>query len=220
MPTYDKDAVLEKIAATRLLPLFNFADFEICAGVIKACYAAGVRAFELTNRDEKAFEVFSKLVPFVKNELPELTLGAGTILDETTAQKFIDAGADYIIAPNLDLSVGEVCMKNNIPWIPGCMTPSEFQQAHTSGSPLIKLFPGGTLGPDYLKHILAPLPHLKVVVTGGVQNTSASINSWLKAGAFACGIGSQLFSKEIIAAKNFTAITASLNDLRKDLTGL
>ncbi|WP_336515773.1 bifunctional 4-hydroxy-2-oxoglutarate aldolase/2-dehydro-3-deoxy-phosphogluconate aldolase [Pollutibacter soli] len=213
MSTYDKDAVLAKIGTTGLLPLFNFADFEICAAVIKACYAAGIRAFELTNRDEKAFEVFKKLVPFVKNELPELTLGAGTILDVVTAQKFIDAGADYIIAPNLDFGVGEVCLKNNIPWIPGCMTPSEFQQAYKFGSPLIKLFPGSILGPDYLKHILAPLPHLRVVVTGGVQNTAESINSWLKSGAFACGIGSQLFSKEIIQKKNFDEITVQLNKL-------
>lgn len=213
MATYDKDAVFAKISATGLLPLFNFADFEICAEVIKACYAAGVRAFELTNRDEKAFEVFTKLVPFVKNELPELTLGAGTILDVVTAQKFIDAGADYIIAPNLDLSVGEVCLKNNVPWIPGCMTPSEFQEAYKSGSPLIKLFPGGILGPDYLKQILAPLPHLKIVVTGGVQNTAESVNSWLKAGAFACGIGSQLFTKERIQTRNFEDITLQLKNL-------
>ncbi len=190
--------------------MFNYADEEVCRELLKACYAAGIRAFELTNRDEKALEVFKRLVPYVSKELPELSLGAGTILNGETAQRFIDAGADYIISPTLDPDTAEVCLKNHIPWIPGCFTTSEIHTAYKLGSEVIKLFPAGTLGPEYVRHILAPLPFVRVIVTGGVKLDEASVKSWLNSGAFALGVGSQMFSKEIIASKNYEELEEKL----------
>ncbi len=93
------------------------------------------------------------------------------------------------------------------------MTPTEFQQAHLAGSPLIKLFPGSSMGADYIKHLLAPLPHLKIVVTGGVQVNALSIKTWLDAGVFATGIGSQLFSKEAITTGDYKGITEKLKEI-------
>ena len=217
MATFNEQEVFQKISATKLLPLFNYADLDVCKAVIRSCYNAGIRAFELTDRDENAFKVFEKLVPFAAAELPEMSLGAGTILTPLTAQKYIDAGADFIIAPNLDLSVGDVCIKNKVPWIPGCLTPTEFQQAFNAGAKVIKLFPAGTVGPDYVKHIRGPLPHLKIVVTGGVQVNAPAIKAWINAGVFAAGVGSQLFSKEVIQSGNYAPVTETLTAILKEL---
>jgi 2-dehydro-3-deoxyphosphogluconate aldolase/(4S)-4-hydroxy-2-oxoglutarate aldolase len=217
MARFNEKEVFEKMSATKLLPLFNYADLQVCKAVIRACYNAGIRAFELTDRDENAFQVFQQLVPFAADELPELSLGAGTILTENTAQKYIDAGADFIIAPNMDTAVGNVCIKNGVPWIPGCLTPTEFQQAYNAGAKVIKLFPAGTVGPDYVKHIRGPLPHLKIVVTGGVQVNAAAVKTWLNAGVFAAGVGSQLFSKEVIQSGNYDSVTTTLKEILEGL---
>ncbi|MGL6268395.1 MAG: bifunctional 4-hydroxy-2-oxoglutarate aldolase/2-dehydro-3-deoxy-phosphogluconate aldolase, partial [Chitinophagaceae bacterium] len=190
MAKFNSIQVYEKMRAKRVLPLFNYADAEICKSVMRACYNAGVRVFELTNRDEAAYNVFKQLVPFVENELPDLSLGAGTIMDAETAQRFIDTGADFIIAPNLEPLVGEVCVKNKVPWIPGCFSPSEMKTAYDLGAELIKLFPAGSLGPAYLKHLKGPLPFLKIIVTGGVDLDETSLKSWLGADVFAIGLGS------------------------------
>jgi 2-dehydro-3-deoxyphosphogluconate aldolase/(4S)-4-hydroxy-2-oxoglutarate aldolase len=203
MSRFNKEIVFRKIEANRVLPLFNYADAEVCKSVMRACYNAGVRVFELTNRDDAAYGVFKQLVPFVEKELPELSLGAGTILDADTTQKFIDAGADFIIAPNLEPLVGEVCIKNNVPWIPGCFTPSEMKTAYDLGAEVIKLFPAGSVGPSYVKHIMGPMPFLKIIVTGGVELDEVSISKWIEAGVFAIGIGSRLFSRQAIFNKEY-----------------
>jgi len=206
MAKFNSIEVYEKIGAKRLLPLFNYADVDTCKSVMRACYNAGIRVFELTNRDDAAFNVFKQLVPFVEKELPELSLGAGTILDAATAHKYIDAGADFIIAPNLDFAVGKVCQDNHIPWIPGCFTPTEMKTAYDLGAVLIKLFPAGSVGPSFVKHLKGPLPFLKIVVTGGVEINEASLTNWLDAGVFALGIGSQLFTRQAILNKEYTVL--------------
>jgi len=205
--------VFRKIETNRVLPLFNYADVEVCKSVMRACYSAGVRVFELTNRDDAAYNVFKQLVPFVGKELPELSLGAGTILDAGTAQKFIDAGSDFIIAPNLEPLVGEICIKNNVPWIPGCFTPSEMKTAYDLGAEIIKLFPAGSVGPSYVKHIMGPLPFLKIVVTGGVELDEASLAKWIDSGVFAIGIGSQLFSRQAILNKEYTLLETKMKSI-------
>lgn len=213
MSRFSKDIVFRKMESNRVLPLFNYADLEVCKSVMRACYNAGVRVFELTNRDDVAYNVFKQLVPFVEKELPELSLGAGTILDAETTQKFIDAGADFIIAPNLEPLVGEICMKNNVPWIPGCFTPSEMKTAYDLGAEVIKLFPAGSVCPSYVKHIKGPLPFLKIVVTGGVELDEVSFGKWIEAGVFAVGVGSQLFSEKNIKTANYAGIENQISHI-------
>jgi 2-dehydro-3-deoxyphosphogluconate aldolase / (4S)-4-hydroxy-2-oxoglutarate aldolase len=213
MARYNAIEVYDKMGSKRVLPLFNYADTEVCKSVMRVCYAAGVRVFELTNRDSAAFEVFKNLVPFVEKELPELSLGAGTILDVETAQKFIDAGADFIIAPNLDAAVGKVCTDNDVPWIPGCFTPTEMKYAYDLGAEVVKLFPAGTVGPSYIKHIKGPLSFLKIIVTGGVELDEVSLAKWIEAGVFAIGVGSQLFNEKNIKSGNYTEMENQISYL-------
>jgi 2-dehydro-3-deoxyphosphogluconate aldolase/(4S)-4-hydroxy-2-oxoglutarate aldolase len=213
MAKYNAAEVYEKIRAKKVLPLFNYADTEVCKSVMRVCYNAGIRAFELTNRDALAFSVFKELVPYVEKELPGLSLGAGTILDGDTAWKFIDAGADFIIAPNLDAAVGKVCVDNFVPWIPGCFTPSEMKTAYDMGAEVIKLFPAGSVGPSYLNHIKGPLPFLKIIVTGGVALDELTLSKWIDAGVFAIGIGSQLFSRQAILDKEYDLLEDKLKSI-------
>jgi 2-dehydro-3-deoxyphosphogluconate aldolase / (4S)-4-hydroxy-2-oxoglutarate aldolase len=215
MARYTPDATIKKLGDTRYMPLFNFADAEVCKHVIKASYKAGMRVFELTNRDTMALEVFRQLVPFVEKECPEMSFGAGTILDEETADHFMDAGADFIVAPIFDKGTAKACKKRNVPYIPGCMTPTEMYKAYKGGSAVIKLFPGGTVGPDYVKQVLAPLPFLKIVVTGGVQFDEASVRKWFDSGAFALGVGSSVFTKDRITKKDFISVEAELHRVKE-----
>jgi 2-dehydro-3-deoxyphosphogluconate aldolase / (4S)-4-hydroxy-2-oxoglutarate aldolase len=210
MARFTAEAVNKKLSDTRFLPLFNYADAEVCKMVIKSCYKAGLRAFELTNRDTMALEVFRQIVPWVEKECPDMSLGAGTILNEETAGHFIEAGADFIIAPIFDKSTAKFCRKSNIPYIPGCLTPTEMYKAYNAGSPVIKLFPGGTVGPDYVKHILAPLPHMRIVITGGVQFDEVTVKKWFDAGAFALGVGSSVFTKDRISKRDYASIESEI----------
>jgi 2-dehydro-3-deoxyphosphogluconate aldolase/(4S)-4-hydroxy-2-oxoglutarate aldolase len=213
MARFTAEAVNKKLSDTRVLPLFNYADAEVCKMVIKSCYKAGLRAFELTNRDTMALEVFRQIVPWVEKECPDMSVGAGTILNEETAAHFIEAGADFIIAPIFDKSTAKFCRKSNIPYIPGCLTPTEMYKAYNAGSPVVKLFPGGTVGPDYVKHVLAPLPHMRIVVTGGVQFDEASVRKWFEAGTFALGVGSSVFTKDRISQRDYVSIEAEIKKI-------
>lgn len=210
MARFTSEATIKKLSDTRFLPLFNYADADVCRQVILASYKAGMRAFELTNRDTMALEVFRQLLPFVEKECPDLAFGAGTILDEETAEQFMDAGADFIVAPIFDKSTAKACKKRGVPYIPGCMTPTEMYKAYKAGSPIVKLFPGSAVGPDYIKQVLAPLPFLRVLVTGGVKFDEASVRSWFDNGAFALGVGSSVFTRERVAARDFAGMEEEL----------
>jgi len=213
MARFTAQAVYKKLGDTRFLPLFNYADAEVCKQVIRACYQSGLRLFELTNRDTMALEVFRQLVPWVEKECPDLSIGAGTVLDEETANLFIEAGADFIVAPVFDKAAAKACRKLNVPYIPGCLTPTEMYKAYNAGSTVVKLFPGGTVGPDYVKSVLAPLPHLRILVTGGVGFDQGSVRSWFDAGSYALGIGSSVFTRERISHKDFDGIARELSKI-------
>lgn len=201
---------ISSLLHTRFLPLFNVEDADVCKHIIRSCYAAGLRTFELTNRDSSAYRVFCELVPFVEAECPELSLGVGTVTDRETAEKFLDAGADFIVAPIFDAGTLEICREQYVPYIPGCFTPSELFHAHRSGCAFVKLFPAGTLGPDYVRNIIAPMPRLKIVGTGGVQFDEASVKRWFNSGIAALGIGSSVFTKDRLSRKDYAAIEADL----------
>ncbi len=183
----------EILLACPLVPVFYHADTETCKTVLQAAYNGGVRVFEFTNRGENALEVFSGLVKYAKENCPDLLLGIGTIATGESAQQFIDAGADFVVQPFTTPAVGEVCRKNGIPWIPGTMTVTEIQQATVLGAEMVKIFPGNVLGSAYIKALRGPLPRVKIMVTGGVEPTEASIREWFSAGVNAVGLGSQLF---------------------------
>lgn len=203
-----KSALLTLIPGQGILPLYFTKDTEVSISVLKALYNAGIRAVEYTNRGEGALQNFKKMREVCDSELEGMYLGVGTIKDGAMAQTFIDAGADYIISPGLVESVIEVADKNNMLWVPGCMTPSEIIRAETLGAKMVKLFPGNILGPGFLSAIKELFPNLLFMPTGGVDLDEANIAGWFKAGVCAVGMGSKLISKQLLEEKNYAQIEA------------
>jgi 2-dehydro-3-deoxyphosphogluconate aldolase/(4S)-4-hydroxy-2-oxoglutarate aldolase len=196
------DKVSAHILESKLIPLFYEEDVTVVVEVVKALYAGGIRTIEFTNRGIKALENFKALVA-LKNEMPDLFLGIGTIKSEEDAKKYIDAGADFLISPVFDASVADIAYLHKVLWIPGCMTPTEIHHAQAAGCNIVKLFPGNVLGPGFIEAIRPLFREVHFLVTGGVDATEASITSWLKAGAAGVGLGSKLITKNVLDNKQF-----------------
>jgi 2-dehydro-3-deoxyphosphogluconate aldolase/(4S)-4-hydroxy-2-oxoglutarate aldolase len=163
-----------------------------------ALVAGGIRAVELTMSIPNALET----VRTIDRELGgEILLGVGTVIDDDTCRAAIDAGAKYIVSPVTRPSLVRVAHAMDRPVMLGAYTPTEAQTAHEAGSDFVKIFPADTLGPGYIKSLLAPLPHLKIVPTGGVNLDT--MEAFLAAGSAALGTGSALLKKEIIAGENW-----------------
>ena len=207
MAKFDKIAVLQKIGATGMVPVYYNGDLETAKQVVKACYDGGVRAFEFTNRGDFAHEVFGELVKWADQACPELALGAGTVVDPATATLYIQLGANFIVCPLFNPDVAPVCNRRLVPYCPGCGTVSEVGKAQELGSDLTKVFPGDVYGPKFVKDMMAPCPWSKIMVTGGVAPTRENLEGWFKAGAYCVGMGSKLFPKDVVAAKNWSYIT-------------
>ena len=196
----------ETIIAQGMLPLYFNADETISTEVLRAIYRAGVKAVEYTNRGEAAFNNFKKLIAIRNAEMPGLLLGIGTVKDLSTAQNYIEAGADFLVSPGFVKEVADYATAKGIFYAPGCMTPSEIIAAENAGIKFIKLFPGNMLGPDYLSSIKDIFPKLLFMPTGGVDTTAENISGWFKAGVCAVGMGSKLISKKLMEQKDYAAI--------------
>lgn len=212
MARNSKLSVLNKMAATPMVPVFYHKDVEVAKAVLKACYDGGVRLFEFTNRGDFAHEVFRELSKYVAAECPEMALGVGSIVEPATAALYMQLGADFVVGPLFNPEVAKICNRRNVPYVPGCGSVSEVGFAQEAGCDVCKLFPGDVLGPKMVKGLLAPLPWSKLMVTGGVEPTEENLSSWFKAGVFAVGMGSKLFPKEVVAAKDWAWVTAKCKE--------
>jgi 2-dehydro-3-deoxyphosphogluconate aldolase/(4S)-4-hydroxy-2-oxoglutarate aldolase len=198
------------MAAAGIIPVFNHDDITVCIKVVKACYDAGLRVFEFTNRGAGAREVFIKLKAYVETNLEGFLLGAGTVMNGDDANFYLDQDAPFIVAPFLDLEVGKIARDRNITWIPGCGTLTEIINARKAGADIIKVFPGSTLGPSFVSSVLGPVPDLKLMPTGGVNPVEKDLKEWFDAGVVCVGMGSQLFSKSLINEGDFAELTKQI----------
>lgn len=210
MKRYEVVSLMEK---KRIVPVFFHPDIEVCKEVMQACYDGGIRVFELTNRGELAHEVFRALKVFVKENCPGMCLGAGTVVEPGTASLFMQLGADFIVSPVLSQEIMKTCNRRKVLHIPGCATLTEISQAEEWGAEMVKVFPGDVLKPDFIKGLKGPMPWSSIMVTGGVLPTKESVQEWLSSGASCVGIGSQLFTKEIIANKEYGVLRQTITNL-------
>jgi 2-dehydro-3-deoxyphosphogluconate aldolase/(4S)-4-hydroxy-2-oxoglutarate aldolase len=169
--------------------------------------AGGVTALEFTLTNPAALaaiaEVKAALADFAEGRA---VIGAGTVLDATAAQASVKAGAQFIVSPHSDFETIATCRQLEVPCMPGALTPTEIVAAWNAGASVVKVFPARAFGPAYLKDVLAPLPHLKLMPTGGVD--LENIGSYLKNGAFAVGLGSNLVDERLIAARDWAGLAA------------
>lgn len=213
MARFNKIQVLSVMKNTGMVPVFYHGDVEIAKQVVKACYEGGVRAFEFTNRGDFAHEVFGELNKWVAIECPKMVMGVGSVVDPATAALYIQLGANFIVGPLFNPEVAKVCNRRLVPYTPGCGSVSEIGLAQECGCDLCKVFPAGNVGgPSFVKNVKAPMPWSMLMVTGGVEPTKDNLCAWIKAGVTCVGMGSNLFPKEVVAAKDWAWITAKCKE--------
>ncbi len=212
MSRFNKLSVLQVAADQGMVPLFYNADIELGKDILAACYAGGSRILEFTNRGDFAHEVFGALNKFAATELPEMILGVGSVTDPGTASLYMQLGSNFIVSASLREDVAKVCNRRKVPYMPGCGTLSEIGQAEELGCDIVKLFPGSTYGPGFIKAIRGPQPWTTIMPTGGVSPTEENLKGWFDAGVTCVGMGSKLISKEILANRDFAALTQKTKD--------
>ena len=199
--------ILNQIQQQKMLPLWFHKDATVSVEVLKALYAAGIKAVEYTNRGAEAVENFKALRKVVNESMPGMLLGIGTVKTVEDAQKFISAGADFIISPVVFPPVAKVVQDAGLLWIPGCLTPTEVFTAEMNGAKMVKIFPGSVVGPSYIAAIKELFPGLLFMPTGGVDTTAENIKEWFDAGVVAVGMGSKLISKSVLQNKEYDKLT-------------
>ena len=193
-----KQSTAQAIKNSGMIPVFYFHDIDSNISVINACYKGGVRVVEFVNRGDDAPVNFPILKNHVQKYCPGMIIGVGSVLNRHQAVQFIDLGADFIVSPILSKEIALACVDHDTYWIPGCATPTEIAKARALGADVIKVFPGNVLGPGFIKSVLAPMPGLKLMPTGGVEPTEENLKAWFNAGAVCVGMGSKLISQEMI----------------------
>ena len=208
---FTKTQIVDEMKRTGIVPLFTHDNADQAFKVLESAYEGGIRVFEFTNRRSNSFEIFKHLLS-KREKFPDLMLGIGTIMDGATTKKFIDVGADFIISPILKLEMADVCHKHDKLWMPGCATLTEIVTAKEHGAVVIKVFPGSVLGPGFVSAIMPVVPDLKLMITGGVEPTEQNLSAWFKAGAMCVGMGSQLFTKEILQQQHWNQLRNNISN--------
>lgn len=181
-------SVVEKILHNKIVAVIRENNKEEALNIIEGAIEGGIKIIEVTYTNKDASEIIKNLVGKYK----DVVIGAGSVLNIETCREAVKAGSEFIVGPNFDSDINYFCIENKVDYIPGCFTPTEIVNALNSGVKIIKLFPGETLGPSYIKAIKAPVRDVKIMVTGGVNLDN--LKQWLINGADSVGIGSILGS--------------------------
>ena len=158
MAKFSRIQVATVMQETGMVPLFYHPDVDLGKKVLKACYDGGARLLEFTARGDFAFETFAELNKYALAELPGLIMGVGSITDAAAASLFMQMGANFIVTPSLREDIALICNRRKVLYAPGCGSLSEINRAEELGAEIIKLFPGDTYGPKFVKAIKGPQP--------------------------------------------------------------
>lgn len=183
-----KDFVLNKIKESGLVAVIRAENVEQACKITEACIAGGIEAVEITFTIPGADSIIKELAK--RYDPKKILIGAGTVLDSETARNAILAGAQYIVAPCLNVETVRMCNRYQIACMPGAMTIKEVVECMEVGADIIKIFPGELFGPAIIKSIKGPLPQAQMMPTGGVS--LENVEDWFKAGAVAVGVGGSL----------------------------
>ena len=207
MARFTRIEVALKMKEQGMVPLFYHNDISVAKDVTKACYDGGARLLEFTSRGDFAHEIFRDLSIYCEQELPEMILGVGSVTDAASASMYMALGANFIVTPVLREDIAMVCNRRKVLWSPGCGSLTEICRAEELGCEIVKLFPGGTYGPGFVKAIKGPQPWTSIMPTGGVSPTEENLKGWFDAGVTCVGMGSKLITKEAILQKDYSSIT-------------
>jgi 2-dehydro-3-deoxyphosphogluconate aldolase/(4S)-4-hydroxy-2-oxoglutarate aldolase len=209
--TFSKAQIISSLKATGIVPMFYHGDTDVARKIVDVSYEGGVRVIEFTNRGPNAFEVFKDILKY-SEKYNGLIIGIGTIIDAKTTEKYIKAGAQFIVSPILRPEMADMCSKYDKLWIPGAATITELVNAKLLGADIIKIFPASILGPGFVSSVLPVVPDLQLMATGGIEPGEQSLTAWFNAGIVAAGLGSQLITKDILAKKDWHTLKNKVND--------
>lgn len=197
-------AVIQQIESLGVVAVIRMKEPDRMRAVVDALADGGVRALEVTMTVPRAVDVIREIAATLPGGF---LLGAGTIVDAETTTRVIDAGAQFVVSPVFRPAVIVAAHERDVPAMPGCMTPTEILAAWDAGADVVKVFPATGLGPGFLKDVRGPLPHVKLMPTGGVTLDNAG--DWIRAGAVAVGVGTALLDANAIASGNYQLLTAN-----------
>jgi len=199
----NKTNVLQRIHETGLIPVVRAESSDLAMRAVAALKAGGLDVLEVTMTVPGAIEAIRALV----QEYGDAALiGAGTVLDRETADRCIQAGAQFIVSPALNEDTIVFCRANDVAVFPGALTPTEVVRAWNAGADAVKIFPASAVGgASYLKSLKAPLPQIKMIPTGGVSLATAA--AFIAAGAFALGVGADLVDVKAISSGETEKVT-------------
>jgi 2-dehydro-3-deoxyphosphogluconate aldolase/(4S)-4-hydroxy-2-oxoglutarate aldolase len=204
MSAAGRTGIVEAIEGGGVVAVIRLDDAGVLHEVAQALGEGGVRAIEVTLTVPRAVSLIEELA----RSLPcEYAVGAGTVLDAETARQVILAGARFVVSPVFRPGFIEMCHRYDVPAMPGCFSPSEILGAWDAGADVVKVFPATPLGPSFFKDVRGPLPHVRLMPTGGVTRQNAG--DWIRAGAVAIGVGTALVDRKAVAERRFDVIAAN-----------
>jgi len=215
MNTEQAGSIIKALRRSLMVPVFYNEDYDVCEKVMSICFEEGIEMFEFTNRGARAAENFTRMQELVKTRYPGKYLGIGTIKTPADADLFVKLKPDFVVSPIVNLEVGAICADNDVPWMPGCITPTEIHLALTNGAAVVKIFPASLVAPSFIKAVKAVFPDINLMPTGGIKADIVILKEWLDAGVLCVGMGSELLERELIQQKNWDQLRDKIQKARQ-----
>ena len=205
-----KDTVLNQILDTGVVAIMRASSSDQLLSAAEAILAGGVSAIEVTMTTPNAMEVIRQASARFGSQV---LFGVGTVLDSETARAAILAGAQFVVCPTLNLGTIQVCNRYSVPVMPGAYTPTEILTAWEAGADVVKVFPASVGGPDFIKALRGPLPHIRLAAVGGVNVSTTA--DFFRAGVSVVGVGGELVNQKLLDGRDFKTITERAQAFRR-----
>ncbi|HEL1711951.1 TPA: bifunctional 4-hydroxy-2-oxoglutarate aldolase/2-dehydro-3-deoxy-phosphogluconate aldolase [Streptococcus suis] len=206
--------MLKQLKENYFFAVIRGKDEEDAKEIARHAILGGIRNIEITFSTPNAATVIKELQEEFSDD-SSVVIGAGTVMNLKLAQAAIDAGASFLVSPHFDKEIQDLAQEAEVFYFPGCATATEIVTASQAGCPIIKLFPGGVLGPGFIKDIHGPVPQVDLMPSGGVS--VENVADWKKAGACAVGVGSALASR--VQAEGYESVTTIARSFVASLEG-
>ena len=193
--------VLDIIQKHKIVAIVRLDDLSTAQHITEALVEGGIRAIEFTLTNPDAVKTIAAMRKTVDEAV---AIGAGSVITVDQVRAVADAGAQFVVSPVSKQDVISACLERDLPAMPGAFTPTEIQQAWEWGASVVKVFPANHLGKRYIKDVKAPLPHLRLMPTGGIN--SDNLCEFLDLGAFAVGVGSSLINNDAVADRDWNRL--------------
>jgi len=205
--------ICQMIQEHRIIVIFRQLYGEALVDTVNALYKGGIRLVEVTfdQSDSDHLTKTSNAIKLLDSTFPDMAIGAGTVITKEQVRVAIEANAKYIISPNTNQNIIELTKQAKSISIPGALTPSEILLAHESGADFVKIFPAKSIGMGYIKDLMGPINHVKMIATAGV--TEQNFKEFLEIGCVGAGISGRLTDREVIRQSNFDVLTQRAESL-------